>query len=134
MKKIFSILSLGLSALAVSFLAAGCVEEVPEVIEELNLSNVLMPNSPSATVSTADGHTVTFSWTNSNTATRYLIEIYQFETESAPASADAVTEEMLASMTPREEGIQLLCTRLRAEQGRRFFPGRFQVGGISVSD
>ena len=129
MKKIFSILSLGLSALAVSVLAAGCVEEVPEVIEDLNLSNVLMPNSPTATVSTADGHTVTFSWTNSNTATRYLIEIYQFETESAPASADAVTEEMLSSMTPQEEvvmpaesgsrtqGIQLLCACLRAEQG-----------------
>ena len=113
MKKIFSILSLGLSALAVSFLAAGCVEEVPEVIEELNLSNVLMPNSPSATVSTADGHTVTFSWTNSNTATQYLIEIYQFETESAPASADAVTEEMLASMTPREEVV------MPAESGSR---------------
>ena len=103
MKKIFSILSLGLSALAVSFLAAGCVEEVPEVIEELNLSNVLMPNSPSATVSTADGHTVTFSWTNSNTATQYLIEIYQFATESSPASAHAGTEEPLSPMSPQHD-------------------------------
>ena len=84
MKKIFSILSVGLSAFALSFMATGCVEEVPEVVEDLNLSTLLMPTGTSATVSSADGHTVTFSWANSNNATQYLLQIYRFDTADAP--------------------------------------------------
>lgn len=99
MKKIFSILSVGLSAFALSFMATGCVEEVPEVVEDLNLSTLLMPTSTSATVSSADGHTVTFSWANSNNATQYLLQIYRFDTADAP---EQVTAEILDGMTPEE--------------------------------
>ena len=66
MKKIFSILSAGLSAIALSLLASGCVEEMPEVVENLELTNLLTPTSTSAVVDASAGTTVTFSWANSN--------------------------------------------------------------------
>ena len=68
MKKIFSILSIGLSAFALPLLTTGCVEEVPEVIETLDLSNLLTPSSTSAVVDASIGTSVTFTWTNSNAA------------------------------------------------------------------
>lgn len=111
MKKSLSRLIFFLSAFIVSGLAvSSCVEEMPEVIEDLNLPNVLTPGSTSAVVSTSDGRTVTFTWTNSNTATQYLLEVYRFATEDAPASADEITEEMLSdpymteTVTPSESG------------------------------
>lgn len=95
-----------LAAASFFTLATGCVEEVPEVIEEMHLSNVLTPGSTSAVVSTSDGCTVTFTWTNSNTATQYLLQVYRFETDSAPASAEEVTDEMLSGMTPEEHVVE----------------------------
>ena len=78
---------------------------MPEVLEDMNLSRVLTPSSTAATVSTEDGHTVTFSWTNSNTATRYIVQVFRFNTGEAPASADLVTEELLSGMTPDEYSV-----------------------------
>lgn len=95
-----------LSAIAIPALTVSCVEEMPEVIEEMNLSRVLTPSSTAATVSSSDGCTVTFSWTNSNTATQYKIQIFQFDTESAPATAAEVTAEMLSGMTPQEVTVE----------------------------
>ncbi len=57
---------------------------MPDVIEELNLSNVLTPTSNSATISQADGRTTTFTWSSSSTATNYILEIYRWDTGSAP--------------------------------------------------
>ena len=104
MKKILSILTVCFSA-ALLLLPVSCVEEMPEVIEELDLSRVLTPSSTAATVSSSDGCTVSFSWTNSNTATMYLVQIYKFDAGSAPASADAVTDEILSGMTPQEVSV-----------------------------
>ena len=46
---------------------------------------------------------MTFTWTNSNAATEYLLQIYQFsaDKEIRPALGD-ITEEMLAEMVPEE--------------------------------
>lgn len=99
MKNISSIPASILTAIALSAMAVGCVEEMPEVQEEMNLSRVLTPSSTSASVSTADGCTVTFTWTNSNTATDYLVQVFQFPTETAP---ETVTDETLEGMTPEE--------------------------------
>ena len=84
-------------------LAAGCVEQIPPVIEDLELSSVLTPSEAYASVSATDGNTVTFTWTNSNAATEYLLQIYQFsaDKEIRPALGD-ITEEMLADMVPEE--------------------------------
>ena len=77
-------------------LAAGCVELIPPVIEDLELSSVLTPSEAYASVSATDGNTVTFTWTNSNAATEYLLQIYQFsaDKEMQPALGE-ITEEML---------------------------------------
>ena len=99
MKKIFSILSAGLSAVALSALATGCVEEVPEVIEEIELSNLLTPSSTSAVVDATVGTSVNFTWTNSNAA-NYHLEVYAFDLDAAPASAAEITDDVLAGMTP----------------------------------
>ena len=106
MKKIFSILSAGLSAVALSALATGCVEEVPEVIEEIELSNLLTPSSTSAVVDATVGTSVNFTWTNSN-ATVYYLEVYSFETgaESTPATAADITEEMLTETNLAWSGV-----------------------------
>lgn len=123
MKKIFPILSIGLSVLAFSALATSCVEEVPEVIDEMDLSRALTPSNTAATVSSADGHTVTFTWTNSNTATQYLLQVFKFETESAPATVEEITDEMLSdpylekSVAPSESGSS---TSIALELDREF--------------
>lgn len=98
MKKIFSILSIGLSALALSALTTGCVEEIPEVIEELELSNMLTPSSISGVVDASTGTTVTFTWKNSN-AVVYRLQVYGFKTEDAPEAAE-ITADLLSGMTP----------------------------------
>ena len=84
-------------------LAAGCVEQIPPVIEDLELSSVLTPSEAYASVSATDGNTVTFTWTNSNAATEYLLQIYQFsaDKEIQPALGE-ITEEMLSGMAPEE--------------------------------
>ena len=84
-------------------LAAGCVEQIPPVIEDLELSSVLTPSEAYASVSATDGNTVTFTWTNSNAATEYLLQIYQFsaDKEMQPALGE-ITEEMLSGMVPEE--------------------------------
>lgn len=99
MKKIYSILSAGLSLLALSALAPGCVEEVPEVIEEVQLSNLLTPSSTSYVIDSKNGYTVTFTWTNSKAA-NYRLEVYAFETEdeNTPDTAEEITEDILASV------------------------------------
>ncbi len=115
MKKIYSILSAGLSLLALTALSTGCVEEVPEVIEEVHLSNLLTPSSTSSSIDATTGYTVTFTWTNSKAA-NYRLEVYAFETEdeSTPATAEEITDDILASVpdnmkfvydvTPSESG------------------------------
>ena len=84
-------------------LAAGCVEQIPPVIEDLELSSVLTPSEAYASVSATDGNTVTFTWTNSNAATEYLLQIYQFSADKKiqPALGE-ITEEMLSGMVPEE--------------------------------
>ena len=108
MKKILTILSVGLPALMLSLMTAGCVEEVPEVIEDLRLSNVLTPTSTSATVSSQDGRSVTFTWANSNAATQYHLEIYGWsmldENETIPALED-IDEDVLSGHLYREEDV-----------------------------
>ncbi len=102
MKRISSIFSAAFSALGLMSLA-GCVEQIPPVIEDLELSSALTPSEAFANVSAVDGNTVTFTWTNSNAATEYLLQIYQFESDeqTRPALED-ITEELLAEMVPEE--------------------------------
>ena len=103
MKRISSIFTAAFCALGLMSLTAGCVEQIPPVIEDLELSSVLTPSEAYASVSATDGNTVTFTWTNSNAATEYLLQIYQFsaDKEIQPALGD-ITEEMLADMVPEE--------------------------------
>ena len=103
MKRISSIFTTAFCALGLMSLAAGCVEQIPPVIEDLELSSVLTPSEAYASVSATDGNTVTFTWTNSNAATEYLLQIYQFsaDKEIQPALGE-ITEEMLADMVPEE--------------------------------
>ena len=85
--------------MALASLATGCVEEMPEVIEEVQLSNLLTPSSTAYAIDTKDGSTVTFTWTNSKAA-NYHLEVYAFETEdeNTPDDAMSVTDEILASV------------------------------------
>ncbi len=83
MKRLYTIVIVLLSALVLALLGSSC-NTAPELIEELNLPNVLTPTSTSATVSNADGQTVTFTWSSSSTATQYVLYIYQWETDEAP--------------------------------------------------
>lgn len=103
MKRISSIFTTAFCALGLMSLAAGCVEQIPPVIEDLELSSVLTPSEAYASVSATDGNTVTFTWTNSNAATEYLLQIYQFsaDKEIQPALGE-ITEEMLSGMVPEE--------------------------------
>ena len=102
MKRISSIFTTAICALGLMCLA-GCVEQIPPVIEDLELSSALTPSEAYATVSATDGNTVTFTWTNSNAATEYLLQIYQFsaDKEIQPALGE-ITEEMLSGMVPEE--------------------------------
>ena len=85
--------------MALASLATGCVEEMPEVIEEVQLSNLLTPSSTAYAIDAKDGSTVTFTWTNSKAA-NYHLEVYAFETEdeNTPDDAMSVTDEILASV------------------------------------
>ncbi len=83
MKKLYTIVIVLVSAVSLSLLSNSCTN-MPDVIEELNLSNVLTPTSNSATISQADGRTTTFTWSSSSTATNYILEIYRWDTGSAP--------------------------------------------------
>lgn len=85
--------------MALSALAPGCVEEVPEVIDEVQLSNLLTPSSTSYVIDSKNGYTVTFTWTNSKAA-NYRLEVYAFETEdeNTPDTAEEITEDILASV------------------------------------
>lgn len=85
--------------MALASLATGCVEEMPEVIEEVQLSNLLTPSSTAYVIDAKDGSTVTFTWTNSKAA-NYHLEVYAFETEdeNTPDDAMSVTDEILASV------------------------------------
>ena len=85
--------------MALASLATGCVEEMPEVIEEVQLSNLLTPSSTAYAIDTKDGSTVTFTWTNSKAA-NYHLEVYAFETEdeNTPDDAMSVTDEILVSV------------------------------------
>lgn len=82
------------SALCLTALTNSCSDE-SKLIEELELANVLTPTSTSASISTSDGYTTTFSWSSSSTATQYCLEIYSWEEDSAPASASEITETWL---------------------------------------
>ena len=55
MKRISSIFTTAFCALGLMSLAAGCVEQIPPVIEDLELSSVLTPSEAYASVSATDG-------------------------------------------------------------------------------
>lgn len=102
MKRISSIFTTAICALGLVCLA-GCVEQIPPVIEDLELSSALTPSEAYATVSATDGNTVTFTWINSNAATEYQLQIYQFESDEETRPAlEEITEELLAEMVPEE--------------------------------
>lgn len=102
MKRISSIFTTAICALGLVCLA-GCVEQIPPVIDDLELSSALTPSEAYATVSATDGNTVTFTWTNSNAATEYQLQIYRFESDEETRPAlEEITEELLAEMVPEE--------------------------------
>ncbi len=81
------------------FVLSSCDDDFEE-ITEVYLSAVLTPTSTSASVSTSDGYTITFTWTNANHATQYLLEIYQFDSSTGPSKLADVTDDLIASTTP----------------------------------
>ncbi|MCD8312899.1 MAG: hypothetical protein LUC24_01900, partial [Bacteroidales bacterium] len=83
MKKLYTIVIVLISALGLALLSNSCTE-MPEVIEDLTLPNVLTPTSNSAVISNTDGRTTTFTWSSSSTATQYILEIYRWDTDNAP--------------------------------------------------
>lgn len=78
------------------FVFNSCDDDFEE-ITEVYLSAVLTPTSTSASVSTSDGYTVTFRWYNSNYATQYKLEIYQFDSETGPSKLADVTDDLLTA-------------------------------------
>ena len=71
MKKILSILAM---AFALCVTSVSCVEQLPEVQEELDLIRCLVPTDLSAKVS--NGQVVQFNWAKAKGATYFVLEIY----------------------------------------------------------
>ena len=92
MKRLSSILTVILSASAVFSLATACVEEVPEVVDELDLRACLTPSSTSASIDRADGKTVTFTWSNSRGASGYTVEVFEGAETADPETVFADNE------------------------------------------
>ena len=74
MKRILSILAM---AVALCMASVSCVEQLPEVQEDLALTRCLMPTELSAKIS--NGQDVQFGWTKAKGATYFVLEIYSDE-------------------------------------------------------
>ena len=86
MKRIFITLT---TALAISFAMSSCVEQIPQVNEELVLGRCLTPTEATAPIDRTDGKTVAFTWAESKGATQYTIEIYEGSEDADPATVFA---------------------------------------------
>ena len=74
MKKILSILAM---AFALCVTSVSCVEQLPEVQEELDLFRCLVPTNLTAKVS--NGQVVQFNWAKAKGATYFVLEVYSDE-------------------------------------------------------
>lgn len=72
-----------MSVLLVASVSA-CVEEIPDVNDELALGRCLTPTEASVNVSTTDGQTVTFTWVTSKGPSNYYIEIFKGDEDANP--------------------------------------------------
>ena len=79
MKHIFSILTVA-SLVAFGTAATSCVEEIPEVMDELALGRCLSPSNPVAKV--VNGEYVEFSWDKTLGSEAFVLELYSDEAMS----------------------------------------------------
>ncbi len=84
MKNIFTKFISALAFLGVALSLAGCVEEMPDVNEELMLDRYLTPTEFTANVDPTDGVTVTFKWKGSKGASDYVIQIFEGKEDDDP--------------------------------------------------
>ena len=90
MKKILSRIAL---ALVLVFTAAGCVQDLPVLQEELELTRCLVPTELTARVS--NGQDVQFNWSKSKGATLFVLEVYNDEEKTELFESFNVTPEEL---------------------------------------
>ena len=90
MKKILSRIAL---ALVLVFTAAGCVQDLPVLQEDLNLTRCLVPTGLTARVS--NGQDVQFNWSKSKGATLFVLEVYNDEEKTNLFESFNVTPEEL---------------------------------------
>ena len=83
MKRIFITLT---TALAIVFAMTSCVEQMPQINEELVLGRCLTPTEATAPIDRTDGKTVSFTWAESKGATQYTIEIFEGAEDADPAT------------------------------------------------
>lgn len=76
---------------AVCASAVSCVEQMPDVTEELLLGRCLSPTEATAPVDRTDGRTVAFTWAESKGALQYTIEIFEGAEDADPATVFAGT-------------------------------------------
>ena len=76
---------------AVCASAVSCVEQMPDVTEELRLGRCLSPTEATAPVDRTDGRTVAFTWAESKGALQYTIEIFEGAEDADPATVFAGT-------------------------------------------
>jgi len=88
MKRIFLMISM---VAAVCASAVSCVEQMPDVTEELLLGRCLSPTEATAPVDRTDGRTVAFTWAESKGALQYTIEIFEGAEDADPATVFAGT-------------------------------------------
>ncbi len=120
MKNIFNkfISALAMAGLGLSF--AGCVDEMPVVNEELSFSRCLTPIETKVSVSQKDGQSVTFTWTHSKNATKYVIEVFEGAEDADPATlfegeADVVLDATESPLTKKLDSDSFYFARVKAQ-------------------
>ncbi len=86
MKNIFGKFISALAIVGLGFSLAGCVEEMPDVNEELSFDRCLTPIESKVSVSQKDGQSVTFTWAQSKNAAQYVIEVFKGAKDAEPAN------------------------------------------------
>ncbi len=111
MKNIFNKFISALAIVGLGVSLAGCVEEMPDVNEELSFDRCLTPIEAKVSVSQKDGQSVTFTWAQSKNASQYVIEVFKGAEDDDPATVFGGTpaETFTATESPLTEKLESDC-------------------------
>ncbi len=120
MKNIFSKFISALAIVGLGVSLAGCVEEMPDVNEELSFDRCLTPIEAKVAVSQKDGQSVTFTWAQSKNASQYVIEVFKGAEDADPATvfegtADVVLNAAESPLTEKLESDCFFFARVKAQ-------------------